>query len=145
LEPVITSSLDTIQRTILALAAQLAPISVRQEEMELQAKAAREEQTRLIGLQMQKSREQEEAEQQRAELEYLGRETAKVVSDMQTTLEATREVDGLITEQHEGLDQVDQTIAGALDEMRAGNAEVTTAERHQKTRGISCRICDRVN
>jgi t-SNARE complex subunit (syntaxin) len=132
-EPEITSSLDTIQRTIHGLDAQVAPIAVHQEEMEVQAKAAREEQARIAAVQMQKSKEQEEAEQMAAELDYLQRETGQIVQDMQTINEVTHEVDGLITNQHEVLDHIDQTIVEAVDEMKAGNEELDHAQEDQKS------------
>jgi t-SNARE complex subunit (syntaxin) len=132
-EEQIEASLDTIHRILDALEVQLGPISVHQEEMEEQAKAARAEEQRLAAIQAEKSKEQEEAEQMAADLQMLSREAKNIAQDMQTVNELTHQVDGLITDQHEVMEHVETTIQEAVGEMKAGNEELVTAETDQKS------------
>jgi hypothetical protein len=132
LDSQIATQMDGARRTFEALERQIGPIRVRQEEVEAQRKAAAEEQARQLELDQANSKEKEEALQQADELDLMGRQMDDIIEIQTVVNETTHEVDNVVTESHETVVHIDQTIGEAFVEMKEGNEELENAEVDQK-------------
>lgn len=148
LQPEMEQTLLAIKRTNDQLTRTLASIDkrakIKEDELNKEAaeKAAQEAEMR------QKSLEQKQEEQMGADLEHTANELNEIGEQAALLNSITHQVDDKLSEQHETVVKINDTIEDAKSEMIAGNQDLEEAEADQKAGSIikgpklpCCSIC----
>lgn len=128
----INNKLDLICRTIKQLRKQINSINQRHTIYEEKEHEAQIERERIALIEEQKSAAQMEEEQRKNDLEFTQRNIDDIGNTMTIVNELTKEVDDKITDQHDTVVAIDDTINEAKSNMEQGNEIIDEAAMKEK-------------